>query len=116
VSAGKGMDLATGVAMEARRRSRAPYKGWVELTLDSERVRAEGCDLSMDGIGIELASPPPVDSKLVSEFVLPGIALPLELQGRLVWTDVASARAGVCFEAVDPGLAELLSNFVAGRL
>ena len=102
--------------MEARRRNRAPYKGWVELTLGSERVRAEGCDLSMDGIGIELSSALPEDAKLVSEFVLPGITLPLELQGRLVWSDPASSRAGVRFERVDPGLAELISNFVAGRL
>jgi hypothetical protein len=106
--------------MEARRRTRAPYRGWVELRLGSDRRsdrhRAEGCDLSVDGIGVALARELPVDAKLVSEFVLPGIALPLELRGRLVWADPVAGRAGVRFEAVDPGLAELLSNFVAGRL
>lgn len=102
--------------MDARRRSRAPYRGWVELTVGSERIRAEGCDLSVDGIGIEVDPAPPSDAALVSEFALPGISLPLELEGRLVWSDARSGRAGVRFEAVDPGLAELLSNFVAGRL
>ena len=102
--------------MDARRRGRAPYQGWVEITLGSERVRAEGCDLSVDGIGIELDTPLPADAKVVSEFALPGITLPVELRGRLIWRDAASGRAGVRFEGVDPGLAELLSNFVAGRL
>jgi len=59
---------------------------------------------------------PPVGSPLVSEFALPGITLALELRGRLVWSNARSGRAGVRFEAMDPGLAELLSNFVAGRL
>jgi len=102
--------------MDARRRNRAPYRGWVELTLEGERVRASGLDLSVDGIGIAVEGVPPADSLLVSEFALPGIALPLELRGRLVWSDARSGRAGVRFEAMDPGLAELLSNFVAGRL
>ncbi|HKJ24642.1 MAG TPA: PilZ domain-containing protein [Myxococcota bacterium] len=102
--------------MDARRRQRAPYRGWVELTLGADRVRAEGCDLSVDGIGIAVKGPPPIDTSLVSEFTLPGITLPLELRGRLVWSDAGACRAGVRFESVDPGLAELLSNFVAGRL
>jgi len=70
----------------------------------------------VDAIAIKMAPAPPVDAALVSEFALPGISLPLELEGRLVWADPRSGRAGVRFEAVDPGLAELLSNFVAGRL
>jgi len=110
------MDLAVGEAMDARRRTRAPYRGWVELTLEGERVRASGLDLSVDGMGIEMEGVPPVGSPLVSEFALPGITLALELRGRLVWSNARSGRAGVRFDAMDPGLAELLSNFVAGRL
>ena len=102
--------------MEARRRTRAAYRGWVELKVGRDRLRAEGCDLSVDGIGVELSGAPAVDARLVSEFMLPGIALPLELRGRLVWRDEDAGRAGVRFEAVDPGLAELISNFVSGRL
>jgi len=102
--------------MDSRRRARAPYRGWVELTLDGGRLRAEGQDLSTDGIGLALSGAPPVDAPLVSEFALPGIDLPLELRGRVVWRDRAAGRAGVCFERIDPGLAELISNFVAGRL
>jgi hypothetical protein len=108
--------LRTFAPMDARRRIRARYRGWVELTLGSDRIRAEGWDLSVDGIGVEMDGAPPIDTRLVSEFTLPGISLPLHLHGRLVWSDSASGRAGVRFEAVDPGLAELLSNFVAGRL
>jgi hypothetical protein len=104
-------------AMEPRRRPRAPYRGWVELTVAGRRLRAEGHDLSMDGIGLALRGlAPEVEAALVSEFVLPGISLPLALRGRVVWNDPGSGRAGVRFEAVDPGLADLLSNFVAGRL
>jgi hypothetical protein len=110
------MNLATPEGMEARRRQRVPYSGWVELTVGDDRLRAEGCDLSVDGIGVEIPAAPPVDARLVSEFVLPGIGLPLELRGRLVWRDAHNGRAGVRFEAVDPGLAELISNFVSGRL
>ena len=102
--------------MEARRRTRAPYRGWVELTVDRDRLRAEGFDLSVEGIGVELDAAPAVDALLVSEFVLPGITLPLELRGRIVWRDLETGRAGVRFESVDPGLAELISNFVSGRL
>jgi len=104
-------------AVEQRRRERAPYKGWVELTVDGRRLRVEGRDLSADGIGVALPVPPPdVACSLVSEFALPGIALPVELRGYVVWSDAGSGRAGVRFEGIDPGLAELLSNFVAGRL
>jgi len=102
--------------MDARRRSRAPYRGWVELRIGRERLRAEGCDLSVDGIGLELSGPPPVEAELVSEFALPGIALPLALAGHVAWADPASGRAGIRFESVDAGLADLLANFVAGRL
>jgi len=104
-------------AMEPRRRPRAPYRGWVEITLDGQRVRVEGHDLSMDGIGLALdGHAPEVSVALVSEFALPGISLPLALRGRVVWRDSGSGRAGVRFEGVDPGLADLLQNFVAGRL
>lgn len=103
--------------MEPRRRPRAPYKGWVEIVCQGRRVRAEGHDLSVDGIGLAFApDEAEVADAIVSEFALPGIALPLELSGQLVWSDREGCRAGIRFDDVDAGLAELLSNFVAGRL
>jgi hypothetical protein len=103
--------------MESRRRPRAPYRGWVEICSGGERARAEGHDLGVDGIGLVLPEAPlPVNGPLVSEFALPGISLPLELRGRWVWLDEKARRGGIRFEEMDAGLADLLSNFVAGRL
>jgi hypothetical protein len=68
-------------------------------------------------MGLSLPSPlPECQSAVVSEFALPGIALPLALDGVVVWTDPEASRLGIRFLEVDPGLAELLASYVAGRL
>jgi hypothetical protein len=104
-------------ARAQRRVDRAPFVGWVELALDGSRRRARALDLSVLGIGVELGGPvPAVREPVVSEFALPGISLPLALEGVVAWTDPGRARLGVAFADVDPGLAELLASFVAGRL
>lgn len=103
--------------MDARRRPRTPYRGWVELSCEGQRARTAGVDLSVDGLGLALPEAGiPVEGALVSEFALPGITLPVELQGHWAWADPAARRGGIRFESVDPGIADLLENFVAGRL
>jgi hypothetical protein len=96
---------------------RAAFESWVELRLPGARRRAAARDLSVQGIGLALSGPlPAVAAEVVSEFALPGIMLPLALEGVVVWADAAGSRIGVRFREVDPGLAELLGSFVAGRL
>jgi c-di-GMP-binding flagellar brake protein YcgR len=98
------------------RSPRAPFSGWVELTADGRRRLGTGRDLSAGGIGVELRGDlPPVGDPVTSEFALPGISLPIALDGRVAWSDGSSRRVGVRFERIDPGLAELLENFVIGR-
>jgi hypothetical protein len=100
---------------DQQRRPRAPFSGWVELTAEGRRRLGTGRDLSPGGIGLELRGElPEVGGVVTSEFALPGISIPLALEGRVAWSD--SGRLGVRFERVDPGLAELLENFVGGRL
>jgi len=100
-----------------RRAERAPFAGWVELSSNGVRRRARALDLSVHGIGVALTGPPPaMREAVVSEFALPGISLPVALDGTVVWVDPDASRAGVAFAEVDPGLAELLASFVAGRL
>ncbi|HEY8492335.1 MAG TPA: PilZ domain-containing protein [Myxococcota bacterium] len=102
---------------QQQRRPRAPFSGWVELTADGRRRRGTALDLSAGGIALELGGElPAVGHPVTSEFALPGISIPLALDGRIVWADARARRLGVCFERVDPGLAELLENFVSGRL
>lgn len=99
------------------RSPRAPFSGWVELTADGRRRLGTGRDLSAGGIGLELRGDlPRVGGSVTSEFALPGISIPLALEGRVAWSDSTRSRVGVRFERVDPGLAELLENFVGGRL
>lgn len=99
------------------RRPRAPFRGWVEITADGRRRRATAIDLSVAGIGIEMGGTlPRTEQRVVSEFALPGIGLPLELEGVVAWRDDAGSRFGVRFVELDPGLAELLESFVHGRL
>lgn len=101
----------------SRRAERAPFVGWVELSSGGVRRRARALDLSVAGIGVELAGPAPAAHEpVVSEFALPGISLPVALDGVVAWVDPRSSRVGVSFGDVDPGLAELLASFVAGRL
>ncbi len=102
---------------ETQRSPRAPFSGWVELTSDGQRRLGTGYDLSAGGIGLELRGDlPPIGGAVTSEFALPGISIPLELEGRIAWSDPQRLRVGVRFERIDPGLAELLENFVGGRL
>lgn len=104
-------------AEDPQRLPRAPFSGWVELTVDGFRRRGTGCDLSPGGIGLALAGElPPIGGPVTSEFALPGISIPLALDGRVAWSNPQSLRVGVRFEGIDPGLAELLENFVSGRL
>ncbi len=108
-----------GLALEQERRrpSRASYEGWVEIVADGRRRLASGCDLSAGGIGMRLNHDPPSSGTAVtSEFALPGISLPLALEGRVAWVDLASGRLGVRFEPLDASLAELLDSYVAGGL
>jgi hypothetical protein len=100
-----------------RRHPRASFAGWVEITAEGRRRLGTGCDLSAGGIGLELRHvPPPRDTRVTSEFALPGISLPLALEGLVAWCDQESGRLGIRFDGVDPGLAELLESFVVGRL
>lgn len=104
-------------ASERRKLPRTPLDGWVEIAADGRRVRSMLRDISVGGLGIgsaqgSLAS----GARVVSEFPLPGISLPLEVSARVVWSDRASACAGLRFEELDPGLAELLARFVGGGL
>ena len=103
--------------MDARRSPRTPYKGWVEILCDGQRVRGEGRGLSTSGLGLwvpsEIRDP---QGTRTSEFALPGISLPLELSGHWAWHDARTRRGGIRFEGVDAGIADLLANFVAGRL
>lgn len=83
---------------------------------DGRRL-ASAVDLSPGGIGLELpGEPPPVGGAVTSEFSLPGISLPLALDGHVVWRDPENSRIGVAFDRVDPGLVELLESFIGGRL
>lgn len=103
------------MASEQRQSRRTAFDGWVEVQVDGARRLATGYDLSPTGIGLVFDSAPiAANVSVVCEFALPGISLPLELAGAVAWAD--GSRAGVRFDAVDPGLAELLENHVAGRL
>jgi c-di-GMP-binding flagellar brake protein YcgR len=114
-----GVDLGEApMAGEQRReRPRVTYAAWVEFTHDGRRLRARARDLSSGGIGLQLREPPPgLSDAVVSEFALPGIALPVEVRGVVAWNDVEQARCGVRFREMDAGIAELIESFVAGRL
>lgn len=105
---------------ERRADRRADFHGWVELTTSRGRARGAGCDLSVGGLGLELrgaaaTQDAPLAAAVTSEFALPGISLPLALEGVIAWNDAARGRLGVRFERVDPSVAELLESYVAGR-
>jgi hypothetical protein len=102
---------------ERRGAQRARFEGWVEIRLDGERRRVRGYDLSTAGIGIQSAEPLPESAeRVVSEFPLPGIGLPLALEACPVWTDAGCGRLGLRFLHVDPGLSDLLQSYVDGKL
>lgn len=103
------------MATEQRRGPRTRFDGWVELRVNGGRRLASARDLASGGIGIDVQGDAlALREAVICEFALPGISLPLELEGAVAWS--ADGRAGVRFDAVDPGLAELLENHVAGRL
>ncbi len=104
-------------SQDRRKSSRAELRSWVEITSDGVRRRAECFDLSVGGLGVELRSDGfPRDAAVISEFPLPGIGLPLELSGVVVWHDPATGRLGLRFVDLDPGLGELVESFVRGDL
>jgi hypothetical protein len=100
---------------ERRRAPRADLDAWVEIASAGGRVRASTFDVSADGLGLTGVAPQ-IGAALLAEFPLPGIGLPLELAGQVVWSDESRSRAGMLFEDVDPGLREILASYVSGRL
>ena len=102
---------------DRRKASRAPLDAWVEITAGGVRRRTNTTDLSGGGLGFTLGATGLTDeTRVTTEFPLPGISLPVELAGVVVWTDADQHRAGLRFVDLDPGIAELLESFVAGRL
>jgi hypothetical protein len=103
------------VENQQRREPRTAFDGWVELRVNGGRRLASARDLARGGIGLAVQGDAlALRDAVTCEFALPGISLPLELEGAVAWS--ADGRAGVRFVRVDPGLAELLENHVAGRL
>ena len=102
---------------ERRQSRRARFEGWVWLTAGEAQRMARGRDLSAHGIGLTLGGPHPSHDGIVeSEFALPGFFVPIKLAGRVAWADTRTQGLGLRFETVDADLAELLENYVAGRL
>jgi len=100
-----------------RKQTRARYHSWVEIASEGARVRGNGRDISVEGIGVQVEAPiPEISTPVVSEFPLPGITLPLAVSGVVAWTDEESSQIGVRFTEMDSGLAELLASYVEGRL
>lgn len=103
---------------DRRRTPRAPLQTWVEITTESGRRRGSVENLSMGGLGIarrgQLRLEP--GQRVLSEFPLPGIGLPVELEAVVVWSDAQGGRAGLRFVEVDPGLAELVARYASGAL
>jgi len=95
---------------------RAEFRRWVDLSSHGQRRRVTGLDLSSHGIGLSSPNPIPARALVKSEFFLPRIEIPLELDGIVMWCDPVAARLGVRFQFVEPSLAELIANYVAGRL
>lgn len=102
---------------ERRQSRRARFEGWVWLTTGEVQRMARGRDLSARGIGLTLGGPHPFSEGVVeSEFALPGFFVPIKLPACVAWADTRTQGLGLRFEAVDVDLAELLENYVAGRL
>jgi len=96
---------------------RTKFEGWVAIAAGEAHRMARGRDLSAQGIGLTLGGPHPfTEGAVESEFALPGFFVPLKLPARVVWADPRTKRLGLRFEEIDADLAELLENYVAGRL
>ncbi len=92
---------------------RAPFHARVSLAQAGSRRPAWARDLSSAGLGLELEAPHPErGSALETEFALPGMRLPIALQGRVAWSQPERRRLGVRFERADPDLDELIDRFV----
>jgi hypothetical protein len=102
---------------ERRGSRRAKFDGWVGIAAGDVHRMARGRDLSARGIGLTLAgSHPFTEGAVESEFALPGFFVPVKLPAEVAWVDPRSESLGLRFESVEPALAELLENYVAGRL
>lgn len=102
---------------ESRCGPRAPFDSWVEIISGGDRCRARAIDLGPGGIGIAASQLDlRADTKVVSEFPLPGIGLPLALECTVRWVDRRNGRGGLRFLDVDSGLNELLESYLDGRL
>jgi hypothetical protein len=102
---------------ERRGTRRAKFEGWVGIAAGDVHRMARGRDLSAGGIGLTLGGPHPFTAGAVeSEFALPGFFVPLKLPARVAWADSRIEGLGLQFDEIDADLAELLENFVAGRL
>jgi len=107
-----------GAPLRERRRSpRAALDAWVELSGEGCRQRGATRDVSVEGLGIARVDRALVPGqRLLAEFPLPGIGLPVELEGVVVWCGPPGGPAGIRFLGMDPGLAELLSRHASGGL
>ena len=102
---------------EKRRGLRANFEGWVAIGAGEVHRIARGRDLSAQGIGLTLGGPHPfTEGAVESEFALPGFFVPVKLPARVVWADSRTESLGLRFEEIDADLAELLENYVTGRL
>lgn len=106
------------MAGKQRRGSRrAKFEGWVGIAAGDVHRMARGRDLSARGIGLTLVGPHPfTEGAVESEFALPGFFVPLKLAAQVVWADSRTEGLGLRFEEIEADLAELLENYVAGRL
>ncbi len=94
-----------------RKQTRARYHSWVEIASEGARVRGNGRDISVQGIGVQVEAPiPEISTAVVSEFPLPGITLPLAISGVVAWMDYESSQIGVRFTEIGSGLADLLES------
>ena len=102
---------------ERRGARRARFEGWVGIAAGEVHRMARGRDLSAQGIGLIIGGPHPfTEGPVESEFALPGFFVPVKLPARVAWADSRSESLGLRFEEIDADLAELLENYVAGRL
>jgi len=102
---------------ERRRSPRARLETWVEISTGRRRQRGVARDVSVGGLGVERVGPDlEPGQRLVAEFPLPGIGLPVELEGVVVWCGPPGEGAGIRFVDVDAGLAELLALHASGGL